>query len=251
MGTSRCERFGGWRVVVTGAGHGIGRACAQRLAEEGARVALLDLDVDAARAVLPTLATPPGDGHSAHAVDVLDPTSVDAAFAGLEVDALVHTAGGALPQRPLEESPDEEWVANLDLNLLGAVRCCRAALPALRRSPRGPSIVLVSSINALAGIGDEAYSAAKAGLGALARDLTATHARDGIRCNVVAPGTIRTRVWDDRPGMPDAWAGRYPLGRVGEPGDVAGAVAFLASGDAAWITGHTLPVDGGYLANVF
>lgn len=245
MGT--CARFEGHHVVVTGGAHGIGRACAQRLAEEGARVAVLDRDVDAARALLPTL---PGDGHSAHAVDVLDTASVGAAFADRDVDALVHVVGLALPQQPFEESTDEEWTANLDLNLLGAVRCTRAALPALRRSGRTPAIVLVSSINALAGLGCEAYAAGKAGLGALALNLTATHARFGIRCNVVAPGTIRTRVWDDQPGMPDAWAQWYPLGRVGEAEDVAAAAAFLASSDASWITGHTMPVDGGFLANV-
>lgn len=245
MGT--CARFEGHHVVVTGGAHGIGRACARRLADEGAHVAVLDRDVEAARGLLPTLT---GEGHSAHALDVRDAASVAAAFTGLEVDALVHVVGLALAQQPFEESTDEEWTANLDLNLLGAVRCTRAALPALRRSTGTPAIVLVSSINALAGLGCEAYAAGKAGLGSLALNLTATHARHGIRCNVVAPGTIRTRVWDDQPGMPEAWTDWYPLGRVGEPEDVAAAAVFLASRDASWITGHTLPVDGGFLANV-
>ncbi|MEZ0493802.1 SDR family NAD(P)-dependent oxidoreductase [Kineococcus sp. TBRC 1896] len=239
-------RFADADVVVTGAAHGIGRACARRLAAEGARVALLDRDVAAAEALLPELA---GTGHRVRAVDVLDDASVRAAFDGLTAHALVHVAGLALEQGEFEDSRDEEWTANLDLNLLGAVRCTRAALPLLREHATS-AVVLVSSINALAGLGGEAYAAAKAGLGALALNLTRTHARHGVRANVVAPGTIRTRVWDGRPGMPDVWADWYPLGRVGEPEDVAAAAAFLASDDAAWITGHTLPVDGGFLANV-
>ncbi len=188
-----------------------------RLAAEGARVAVLDRDRAAAEALLPQLA---GTGHRARAVDVLDDASVRAAFDGLAAHALVHVVGLALAQGEFEESLDEEWTANLDLNLLGAVRCTRAALPALRQHPTS-AVVLVSSINALAGLGSEAYAASKAGLGALALNLTRTHARHGVRTNVVAPGTIRTRVWDDQPGMPDAWADWYPLGRVGEPEDVA------------------------------
>ncbi|WP_380172430.1 SDR family NAD(P)-dependent oxidoreductase [Kineococcus sp. DHX-1] len=247
MSTSQSPgRFADRDVVVTGAAHGIGRACAVRLAAEGARVAVLDRDRAAAEALLPQLA---GTGHRARAVDVLDDASVRAAFDGLAAHALVHVVGLALAQGEFEESLDEEWTANLDLNLLGAVRCTRAALPALRQHPTS-AVVLVSSINALAGLGSEAYAASKAGLGALALNLTRTHARHGVRTNVVAPGTIRTRVWDDQPGMPDAWADWYPLGRVGEPEDVAAAAAFLASADAAWISGHTLPVDGGFLANV-
>ncbi|MEZ0164769.1 SDR family NAD(P)-dependent oxidoreductase [Kineococcus sp. LSe6-4] len=247
MNASRVPgRFAGRDVVVTGAAHGIGRACALRLAAEGARVAVLDRDLAAAQALVPELA---GTGHRARAVDVLDDTSVRAAFDGLTVHALVHVVGLALTRGGVEEAGDEEWLADLDLNLLGAVRCARAALPRLREHASS-AVVLVSSINALAGLGCEPYAAGKAGLGTLALNLTRTHARYGVRTNVVAPGTVRTRVWDGQPGMPDAWADWYPLGRVGEPEDVAAAAAFLASDDAAWITGHVLPVDGGFLANV-
>ena len=137
--------------------------------------------------------------------------------------------------------------AVLDLNLLGVVRCCRAATPYLRRSTMSPAIVTVSSINAFTALGSEAYSAAKAGLTSLTGNLAASLAHDGIRVNAVAPGTIRTRVWDSQVGGADRLEPLYPLGRVGEPEDVAGAIAFLASTDAAWITGHTLPVDGGLL----
>lgn len=238
------NRFAGVRVAVTGAGHGIGRACALRLAGEGARIAALDLDLAAATAVAEEV------GGSAHTVDITSRASVDATFAAVAaefggLDVLAHTAGGGVPESRFEDSTDEEWAGNLELNLMGSVRCCRAAMPHLRAGSAS-AIVLVSSINALAGLGGEAYSAAKAGLTGLVLNLAAHGAQDGVRVNVVAPGTIRTRVWK---GDADARADWYPLGRVGEPEDIAAAVAFLASSDASWITGHTLPVDGGFLVN--
>lgn len=134
-----------------------------------------------------------------------------------------------------------------DLNLMSVVRTCRAAIPHLRLSTRSPAIVNVSSINALTALGSEPYSSAKAALGVLTTNLAASLGRDGIRVNAVAPATTRTRVWDDQPGGPDRLRHLYPLGRVGEPEDIAAAIAFLASDDAAWITGHALPVDGGLL----
>ena len=106
----------------------------------------------------------------------------------------------------------------------------------------------ISSVNGLAGFGEVAYSSAKAGLGLLTRNLAITLGPAGIRVNAVAPGTVRTRVWDGQDGGADRLRPLYPLGRVGEPSDIAAAVAFLASDDAAWITGVTLPVDGGVLA---
>ncbi len=106
----------------------------------------------------------------------------------------------------------------------------------------------ISSVNGLAAFGEVPYSAAKAGLGLLTRNLAVELGPVGIRVNVVAPGTVRTRVWDGQTGGADRLRPLYPLGRVGEPADIAAAVAFLASDDAAWITGVTLPVDGGALA---
>ena len=245
-------RFGGTGAVVTGGAHGIGRACAIRLAAEGALVAVADLDQAAARAVrdkLPDTVRP----HLALPMDVTDTSSVEQAISQAarelgQIDVLVNVAGGDTEHGRFEDTGDEVWTRMLELNLLGVVRCCRAAIPHLRRGTRGPAIVSVSSVNALTALGSEPYSSAKAGITSLTTNLAASLAPDGIRVNAVAPGTIRTRVWDGQEGGADRLRPLYPLGRVGEPEDVAGAVAFLASNDAAWITGQTLPVDGGLLA---
>ena len=243
-------RFGGVTALVTGAGQGIGRACAVRLAAEGARVVVSDLDPDLAQSVADDL--PESTGSVALAMDVTDRVSVDDAVSRVAdqhggLDIVVNVAGGDLPHGVFEETGDEVWSAVLELNLIGVARVCRAAIPLLRGSSRGPSIVTVSSINGQTALGSEPYSSAKAGLTALTANLARYLASDGVRVNAVAPGTIRTRVWDAQEGGAERMLPLYPLGRVGEPEDVAAAVAFLASADADWITGHVLPVDGGLL----
>lgn len=209
-----------------------------------------DLDLDAARSVVEDL--PRRQTHRAIGLDVTSRASVTDVFAQAvtqlgQLDVLVNVAGGDMGHPSFEKTDDAVWEEMLNLNLLGAVRCCRAAIPQLRRSALDPAIVTVSSINAQVAFGSEPYSAAKAGLSALMRNLAASLAPDGIRVNTVEPATIRTRVWETQPGGADRLRPFYPLGRVGEPEDVASAVAFLASSDASWITGHTLPVDGGLL----
>jgi meso-butanediol dehydrogenase / (S,S)-butanediol dehydrogenase / diacetyl reductase len=245
-------RFNGAAALVTGGAHGIGRACAVRLADEGARVAVLDLDERAAQDVASELAQLGERPHLAVAMDATDRSSVEQAIGRAaselgQIDTLVNVAGGDIEHGTFEDTNDEVWLRVLELNLLGVVRCCRSAIPFLRRSSMNPAIVIVSSINAFTALGSEPYSSAKAGLTSLTGNLAASLARDGIRVNAVAPGTIRTRVWDGQEGGADRLKPLYPLGRVGEPEDVASAIAFLASRDAAWITGHTLPVDGGLL----
>ena len=246
-------RFGGTAAVVTGAAHGIGRACAVRLAAEGAVVAVADLDRAGAEVARGELPDNPAGPHLALSMDVTDSSSVDEAINQAarelgQIDVLVNVAGGDTQHGRFEDTDDDVWRRMLELNLLGVMRCCRAAIPHLRGSTRGPAIVNVSSVNALTALGSEPYSSAKAGITSLTANLAASLAPDGIRVNAVAPATIRTRVWEGQGGGADRMQRLYPLGRVGEPEDVAGAVAFLASTDAAWITGHTLPVDGGLLA---
>jgi meso-butanediol dehydrogenase/(S,S)-butanediol dehydrogenase/diacetyl reductase len=237
-------------VFVTGAGNGIGRACASRLAGEGAHVIVADLDADAATTVVEELQRP--ETHLALALDVTSTESVVVAFAKAithfgRLDVLVNVAGGDRGHPAFEHTDDAVWEELLNLNLLGAMRCSRAAIPHLKNSSLDPAIVTVGSVNAQIAFGSEPYSAAKAGLSALMRNLAASLAQHGIRVNTVEPATIRTRVWDSQPGGADRLRPFYPLGRVGEPEDVAAAVSFLASSDASWITGHVLPVDGGLM----
>ncbi|QLE72435.1 SDR family oxidoreductase [Streptomyces rectiverticillatus] len=247
------QRFDGYAVLVTGAGRGIGAATAHRLAAEGARVLVTDLDGDrAARSAARIRAA--GLAAEALACDVGDRAAVEAAvahavsrFGGLDV--LVNNAYSFHPDPPLvEDVTDEAWSRDLDITLTGAFRCVRAAMPhlAAARDGRG-AVVSIGSVNGEQDYGNHAYSAAKAGLAGLTRTLAGQCAARGVRVNLVAPGTVRTHGWDGRRGALERAAPLYPLGRVGEPEDIAAAVAFLASRDAAWITGVTLPVDGGIL----
>ncbi|MEH0532078.1 SDR family NAD(P)-dependent oxidoreductase [Streptomyces stelliscabiei] len=246
------ERFEGYGVLITGAARGIGAATARRLAEEGARVLVTDVDLPAAERSVTELR---GQGLAveAYRCDVGDRESVEAAVAHAvsvlgSLDVLVNNAFGCTPDEPLfENTPDETWARDLDLTLTSAFRCSRAALPHLVASGRG-AIVNIGSVNGFQDFGNHAYSAGKAGLVSLTRTLAGDAAPRGVRVNLVAPGTIRTPGWAGRESHLDDLAGIYPLGRVGEPSDIAAAVAFLASRDAAWITGTTLRVDGGLLA---
>jgi NAD(P)-dependent dehydrogenase (short-subunit alcohol dehydrogenase family) len=245
-------RFAGHGVLVTGAARGIGAAVARRLAEEGGRVLVTDRDLPEAERTAAGLRQR-GLAAEAFACDVADRAGVEravgrtvAAFGSLDV--LVNCAAHCTPDTPLfEDDPDESWALDLDVTLTGAYRCCRAALPHLAAGGRG-AIVSIGSVNGLQDFGNHAYSAAKAGLGSLTRTLAGHAAARGVRVNLVTPGTVRTSAWEGRDDELGAVRALYPLGRVGEPEDIAAAVAFLASRDAAWITGTTLVVDGGLTA---
>jgi NAD(P)-dependent dehydrogenase (short-subunit alcohol dehydrogenase family) len=177
-------------------------------------VVVADLDLDAARKVEAGL--PDGSGrHFALMMDVTNRPSVDEAvaqavdeFGGLDV--VVNVAGGDTTHGVFEETGDEIWLRLLELNLVGVARVCRAAVPLLRGSDRAPAIVIVSSINAHVALGSEPYSSAKAGLAALTRNLALYLAPDGVRVNAVAPGTIRTRVWQGQEGGAERMKPLYP-----------------------------------------
>lgn len=245
-------RFDGYAVLITGAGRGIGAATARLLAAEGARVLVTDLDGGRAETVAAEIRA---DGRVAEALgcDVADRAAVDAAvayavetFGGLDV--LVNNAYScSLDSMLFEDEPDETWHRDLDVSLGGAYRCARAAMPHLATSGRG-AIVSIGSVNGTQDFGNHAYSAAKAGLASLTRTLAGHAGPRGVRANLVVPGTIRTDAWAGREAELDRVSSLYPLGRVGEPEDIAKAVAFLASSDAEWITGTSLCVDGGLTA---
>jgi NAD(P)-dependent dehydrogenase (short-subunit alcohol dehydrogenase family) len=246
------RRFDGHGALITGAGRGIGAATARRLAEEGAGVLVTDVDGEAAERTAAALRER-GLTARAHTLDVADRESAEAAVehavrAFGSLDVLVNSAAHCSPDPPrFEDGPDEVWARDLDVTLTGAYRCCRAALPHLAAGGRG-AVVSIGSVNGAQDFGSHAYSAAKAGLASLTRTLAGHAAARGVRVNLVMPGTVRTSAWEGRDAELDRLRALYPLGRVGEPEDVAAAVAFLASRDAAWITGTTLTVDGGLTA---
>lgn len=247
-------RFGGYAVLVTGAGQGIGEAIARRFAAEEARVLVTDRDGGRAEHAAAAVRAAGGTA-TALECDVTDGAAVRAAvayaaesFGGLHV--LVNNAYAAHRDPPRFESGQEPpWYEDFEVTLHGAARCARAALPLLAAAPGRAAIVNIGSVNAERHYGGHAYSAAKAALVSLTRTLAVESAARGVRVNLVEPGTVRTAVWAERPEALARLAGHYPLGRVGEPDDIAAAAAFLASSDAAWITGVSLPVDGGLLAS--
>ncbi|MFJ4784143.1 SDR family NAD(P)-dependent oxidoreductase [Streptomyces sp. NPDC088794] len=246
------KRFEGYGVLVTGAARGIGAAISRRLAGEGARVLMTDVDGPEAEKTADVLRE---QGLTVEALecDVADRASVEAAVAHAveafgSLDVLVNCAAHCTPDPPLlEDGTDEAWASDIDITLTGTYRCCRAALPHLAASGRG-AIVSIGSVNGMVDFGNQGYSAGKAGLASLTRTLAGHAAPRGVRVNLVVPGTIRTSAWEGREDELAEIRPLYPLGRIGEPDDIASAVAFLASRDASWITGTSLVVDGGITA---
>lgn len=237
--------FDGLVAAVTGGGSGIGAAVARRLSAEGARVAVLDLDVSGVPAGMLGITT-----------DVTDDASVRAAVDQVlerwqRLDVLVNNAGiGA--QGTVEDNDDDEWRRVLDINVLGMVRAARTALPALRRSPAA-AIVNIGSIAATAGLPQRAlYSTSKGAVLALTRAMAADHLPEGIRVNCVHPGTADTP-WigrlldkaDDPDAERAALSARQPHGRLVSADEVADAVLYLASPRSGSTTGTSLAVDGG------
>ncbi len=244
-------------VLVTGGASGIGRAVARLAATEGARVVVADRDRAGAEETVGLMGAA-GEVALAVAVDVSDAAAVAAMAARADavygqVDVLVNNAGASRGDDILDID-EADWDWNLAVVLKSAFLCSKALLPGMVSRRRG-AIVNVASVNGLVGLGEEGYSAAKAGMINLTQNMAIKYGQFGVRANVVCPGTIRTPIWNPRlqrnPAIFDELAAWYPLGRVGEPEDVAKAVVFLASADAAWITGAVLPVDGGLTAGSY
>lgn len=245
-------------ALVTGAGHGIGRAIATRLAAEGAAVCVLDINAAQAAETVDILRNA---GHSAECqpADITDFAAVEQAVARAEavlgpVTLLVNNAGFT-DSGNLDGMVMADWHREVDVNLNGPYHCLRAVLPGMKARGRGV-IVNISSVNGMRYFGNPAYSAAKAGVINLTQSVASEYGRHGIRCNAVLPGSVRTEnaSWEIRlkkdPDVFGKLARWYPLGRVAEPDDVAKAVSFLASDEAGYITGAALPVDGGLMAGM-
>jgi NAD(P)-dependent dehydrogenase (short-subunit alcohol dehydrogenase family) len=237
-------RFTGRAAVVTGAARGIGLAVARRLLAEGARVVAVDRDEAELTAAAGALGAVPVAGDVGSRADVR--RAVEAAVSEFgSLDVMVAHAGVAEP-RPLLEETDEGWRRHQRVNVDGVFLCTQEAARAM---PDGGAIVATASINAFhVEETMAAYNTSKGAVAAFVRSAAIDLGRRGIRVNAVAPGVVRTRIAalvTEDPVHAPAYLRTIPLGRFGEPDDIAAAVAFLASDDAAYITGHMLVIDGG------
>jgi meso-butanediol dehydrogenase / (S,S)-butanediol dehydrogenase / diacetyl reductase len=241
-------------AIITGSGSGLGRVLAHRFAAEGAAVVVADVVGQAATTVADEISRA-GGRSLAQTTDVTNAADVEAmvgaareAFGSVEI--LVNNAAKATDADFLDVS-EEAWDEDVAIALKGSFLCSQAVLGDMTENRSGV-ILNISSVNALAYFGNEAYSAAKAGILNLTRSLAVRYGPFGVRVNAIAPGTLRTPAWEQRrqkdPDVFDRVAKWYPLGRIGEPEDVAGAALFLASDEAAWISGVVLPIDGGLTA---
>lgn len=244
-------------ALVTGGGSGIGRAICERFAAEGARVVVVDRYGERAEETAHRIAEAGGEAIAsetdvAHAAAVAAMAEQALATYG-RVDLLVNNAGVSLGD-DLRTIDEATWDLNLAIVLKSVFLCTKALVPGMIERRRG-AIVNIASVNGLMGIGEDAYSAAKAGMINLTQNMATRYGEFGVRANVICPGTIRTPIWRERlqrePRVFEQLAKWYPLRRVGEPEDVANAALFLASDEASWITGAVLPVDGGLMAGNF
>jgi NAD(P)-dependent dehydrogenase (short-subunit alcohol dehydrogenase family) len=242
-------------TIVTGGGRGIGAATALHLARAGHDVVVNYRRRSDAAEQVAAAARAQGVRAVAVAADVVDPSEVDSLFAAAaelgRVTGLVNSAGLTAHIGDLADTPVEAIRAVLDVNLLGSILCARRAAQVMstRRGGTGGAIVNISSASGTLGSAHEYvhYAAAKAGIDVLTLGLAKELAPDGIRVNAVAPGIVRTEIHADAgaPGRPDEAAGRIPLGRPGEPEEIAPAIAFLLGPDSAYTTGTVLRVAGG------
>lgn len=244
-------------AVVTGGGSGIGRAVVAALAAEGAVVIAGDTNLDAAQGSIDSLPLVAA-GSRGVLMDVTDAASIadclaTASATGPAPEIVVNCAGVSLEEAgdgPLHEVPPDIWERTLAVNLTGTYRVCHAVLPGMIELGRGV-IINLASLGALVGIGLHAYSASKGGVVSLSRSLAVTYAAHGIRCNAIAPGPIETpmtaSMLSDRERR-SARLATIPAGRPGSPAEVAALIRFLASDEAAFITGTVLSIDGGAAA---
>jgi NAD(P)-dependent dehydrogenase (short-subunit alcohol dehydrogenase family) len=242
----RPMRLSGRVAAITGGALGIGRATALTFAEEGATIALGDVQIEAAETVAQEIR---GRGGKAIAVglDVGDAAQVQAfvdrvaeVFGRLDV---MFANAGIAHSAPFLEHPEAQWHRVLRVNLTGVFLCCQAAARQMVKQGGGGRIITTASIN-VAG-----YNAAKAGVIELTRTMAVELAQHRIAVNAIAPAQIDTRLTRSLPeGARRRRVERIPMGRFGEPDEVARVALFLASDDASYVTGHTLAVDGGYLA---
>jgi NAD(P)-dependent dehydrogenase (short-subunit alcohol dehydrogenase family) len=261
--TDRNRRFADKVIVITGAGSGIGRTTALAFAREGGSVVIGDINETEGDATTRQILESGGyatavrcDVRKAEDVAALIAHAV-AEFGGVDV---LYNNAGVVRYGTVEELSVEDWDFQLDINLKGTFLTCKYAIPEMRKRGSG-AIVNTASVQAFASQKMvPAYAASKGGVVSLTTTIALDHADDNIRCNCIAPGTIRTPMVDQAaetfgPDDPEAaiaeWGRLHPLGRVGKPEEVANLVLFLASDEAAFCTGGCYRVDGGLLSPLF
>lgn len=242
-------------AIVTGGGGGIGTATCRRFAEAGAHVAVLDINADAAGRTADAI-TGTGGTAQAFACDITSHAAVQAAVTRVEaalgpVGILVNNAGWDV-FRLFKDSTPADWEKLIAINLVGALNLHHAVLPGMLARGGGRIVNIASDAARIGSSGEAVYAACKAGLVGFSKTLAREHARHGITVNVVCPGATNTALFADYKrgaGNPEkldeAFRRAVPMGRIGEPEDLPGAILFFCSDDAAFITGQVLSVSGG------
>ena len=252
-------RFTDRTVIVTGGAGGIGGATCRRFGAEGARVAVFDLNLEAAEKVAADIRAAGGQALALRC-DITDRASVDAAVAATEtqlgpIDVLVNNAGWDI-FRPFTKTAPAEWDKLVAINLIGPLHMHHAVLPRMVERKRGRIVNIASDAARVGSSGEAVYAACKGGIVSFSKTVAREHARHGINVNVVCPGPTDTALFADYKlgaGNPEkleeAFRRSIPLGRIGRPDDLPGAILFFASDDAAYVTGQVLSVSGGLTMN--
>ena len=240
-------RLQGKTALVTAAGQGIGRASALAMAREGARV--IATDVNEA-----TLATLAAEGLETRVLNVRDPAAIAATFAAVGTPDVLFNCAGFVAAGTILDCDEDSWAFSLDLNMTAMYRMCRAVLPGMLDRGAGSIINMASAVGSIIAAPNRfVYGATKAGVIGLTKAVAADFVTRGIRCNAICPGTVdspsleqRLRDTGDYEAARRAFIARQPIGRVGQPEEIAALVVYLASDEARYTTGVAHVIDGGW-----
>jgi 2-keto-3-deoxy-L-fuconate dehydrogenase len=240
-------RLAGKRALVTAAGAGIGRASALAMAAEGAEVLATDIAPEA----LESLTAP---GLTTQVLNVRDPAAIATTIAGAGRIDILFNCAGYVATNTAATCDDEAWAFSLDLNLTAMFRMCRAVLPGMVAQGGGSIINMASVVSSVIGAPNRfVYGVTKAGVIGMTKSIACDFVAQGVRCNAICPGTVdtpslqeRMRASGDYETARRAFLARQPTGKLAQAGDIAGLVVFLASDEAAFVTGHAHVIDGGW-----